>query len=301
MCFVTAISLLANASLAFAQLPAFQQTLWTGLKDPVILNVAISEGNISIGYSREGQVTIYASGKDMSGKELPEIFFKKRLVIQQKENQIWVQDSRSIAADDALDFLYSINYRIEVPYRTEVYSTVTGSGNQRLIGVTGPATLKSGAGDIEAMQVRLAPLQASTGKGNISCTRVLQVNAETTEGNIILIEDGTSKAVVKSGRGKIEVAGARGSFEGSTDAGSLHIKAVLHGDWQLKSASGNIRVELPPKSSFAVDASTHSGLISIERGDMQQPEAELRELHQQVNGGGKRIEARSVKGSIVLE
>lgn len=301
VCFTLAFSFLASTNLAGAQIPAFQRTLATSIKEPVTLNVALFEGNVSIGYSREGQVAIYAFGKDATGKELPEAFFKNKLVIEQKENRISVQDFGYISAGSVLGVLYDLNYRIDVPYRTEVYSTVSGNGNQRLIGVAGPATLKSGAGDIEAMQVRFAPLQASTGKGNISCTRVLQVDAETGEGNITLMEDGASKALVKRGRGKIEVAGARGSFEGSTDAGTLHIKAVLHGNWQLRSASGNIRVELPPKSGFEVDAGTLSGLISIERDDMQQPDAEGHELHQQVNGGGKRIEARSMKGSISIE
>ncbi len=299
----TTLAMWLGASVpSFGQVSVFQKILATNLKDPVILNIALSGGNVSIGYSHDGQVSIYASGKDMAGRNLPEEFFRTNLFIEQKENQVWVRDSVGTGpSDSVLGSLYSLTYRIDVPYRTQVYSTVSGTGNQKLMGVTGQARLVSGAGDIEAMYVRFAPLEAITGKGNIACTRVLQVNAETGEGNITLLEDGDSKAIVRKGRGKIEVGGARGSLEGSTDAGLLHVKAVLHGDWQLKSESGSIRIELPPKASFEIEASSPSGEIAVEREDMRKPDAEMHQIHEQVNGGGQRIALRSVKGSLFIE
>ncbi|HEY6927215.1 MAG TPA: DUF4097 family beta strand repeat-containing protein, partial [Steroidobacteraceae bacterium] len=191
--------------------------------------------------------------------------------------------------------------RIDVPYRTEVDSRVSGVGNQILTGVYGPARLLSGAGDISAQYVRFALLDAKTGKGNISCTRCFGVNAETGEGNITLMEDGNSKAVVKSGRGRIEVGGVNGTFDGSTDAGMLHIKAVPSDDWQLRSNSGTIRIELPPEAKFEIDAHSDSGEVAVEREDLQNPENDAHQLHQQVHGGGKHITVRSVKGSISIE
>jgi Toastrack DUF4097 len=288
-----------GVALASEQAPVFQRTLETSIKDPVILSVAVSGGNVSIEYSHDDEVSIYASGTDASGKNLLAEFFKNKLVIEQKENHIWIRDSPSVGS--LLGSLYTINYRIGVPYRTEIDSVVSGTGNQTLVGVYGPVRLVSGSGDIDTKYVRFAPVDARTGKGNISCTRDFAVNAETGEGSITLMENGNSKAVVKSGRGKIEIGGARGSVDGSTDAGILHIKAVLSDDWQLQSGSGSIRVELPPEQKFEVEASSDSGEIAVEREDMQKPEGEVHHLHQQVNGGGKHIVARSVKGSISIE
>ena len=321
-CFSFAIVAVSLGGVADAteQVSLFQRTLSTDLKDPVTLSVSISRGNVEIGYARDDEVAIYASGQDASGKNLPEDFFEKNLVIDQKDNHVSIRDSPGPGSllidqkdnqvstrdspdpDSLLSALYTINYRIDVPYRTEVDSTVSGIGNQTLTGVYGPARLVSGAGDISALYVRFALLEAKTGKGNISCTRCFGVNAETGEGNITLVDDGNSKAMVKTGRGRIEVGGVNGTFDGSTDVGMLHIKAVPSDDWQLRSNSGNIRIELPPEAKFEIDAHSDSGEVAVEREDMQKPDTDdVHKLHQQVNGGGKHITARSVKGSISIE
>jgi len=300
-CLCAAIAVLSPVAVSFAseQAHLFQRSLSTSIDEPVTLRVAVSGGSVTIGYSRDDEVDIYAFGKDVGGKNLPAEFFQGKLLIEQKQNSVSIREVPGLSS--ALGSLYSIDYRIDVPYRTEVDSTVSGTGNQTLEGVYGPAKLVSGTGDIEAKYVRFAPLDAKTGKGNISCTRCFEVNAETAEGNITLLEDGNSKALVKSGRGRIEVAGARGAVDAATQAGALHIRAVPSDDWQLESTSGNIRVELPPQAKFEIEASSDSGEINIERDDMRKPEGEVQHLHEQVNGGGKHILARSVKGSISIE
>lgn len=293
---------LAGATFALGQSSFFERTLTTTLKDPVILNVSLSQGNLRISYSREGQVVVTASGKDATGQSLPEEFFKTRLLIEQQENKITVRDTANPTTSAATPGSgHTIQYRIEVPFRTEVNSSISGQGNQLLIGITGPAKLTSSVGNIEATYIRFAPIQITTTKGNISCSRVFQVDAETGDGNITLMENGPSKAVVKGGRGRIEVGGARSRFEGSTDGGLLHIKAGLFDNWQLNSVSGNIHIELPPKASFDLDAATTSGVVSINRQEMKEQGPEARQVREQVNGGGKTIAARSTKGNIFVE
>jgi hypothetical protein len=301
VCFSAAIAALSRVAVSFAseQEQLFQRAFATSINEPVTLSVAVSGGSVTIGYSRDDEVDIYASGKDAGGKDLPAEFFQNKLLIEQKENSVSIREIPGVGS--LLGSLYSIDYRIDVPYRTEIDSTVFGTGNQTLEGVYGPATLVSGAGDIDAKYVRFAPVEARTGKGNISCTRCFAVNAETGEGNITLLEDGNSKARVKSGRGRIEIGGARGAIDASTQAGALHIKAVPSDDWQLQSGSGNIRLELPPQAKFEIEAGSDSGEINIERDDMQKPEGEAHHLHEQVNGGGKHILIRSDKGSISIE
>jgi DUF4097 and DUF4098 domain-containing protein YvlB len=300
-CSAVAVTTLSRIGVASAseQIPVFQRILPMDIKEPATLSIAVSGGDVDIAYSHENQIAVYAFGKDAGGKDLPVEFFGKTLFIEQKGNSVSIRDS--IGADSLLSSLYSINYRVDVPRRTTVDSVVSGIGNQSLLGVTGPAKLASGAGDITAQYVTSAAIDARTGKGNISCIRVFEVNAETGEGNITLMEDGNSKAVVKRGRGKIEVGGARGTVDGSTDAGTLHIRAVPWGDWQLKSSSGNIRIELPPKAKVDVEASSGSGEVEVGRDDMQNAGASIHHLHQQVNGGGKHVVARNIRGRISIE
>ena len=280
---------------AWGQTALFQRVLKLELSpDPLVLNIALSRGDLNIRYSREGEIRISGFTKHLTDKSAAEQFFKSGLVITQDKQNVSIRNTPN-ASDVA------VQIELDVPYRTELNSVVAGAGNQKLIGITGPAKLQSGEGDIDITFVRLGPVEARTGKGKISCTRVLQVNVETGEGNISLVEDGISKAVVKKGSGRIEVGGARDTVEATTDSGALHIKAVPNGDWKLKSGSGNIRIELPSKLNFEIAASTPSGNISIEHEGMQQPEGNVHEFHQAVNGGGKHIQAQSVSGNITLE
>ncbi|HLJ26001.1 MAG TPA: DUF4097 family beta strand repeat-containing protein [Candidatus Angelobacter sp.] len=287
-----------SAIAAEGQAPVFQRTLELDIKSPLILTVELSRGDITIAYRNEGQFSISGFGKEITGKSLPEEFFKTALLIDQEGNRITIRESPEAAFGNPLN---STAYRLDVPFRTQVSSSISGTGNQKLIGISGPAKITSGAGDIEAQLVSLGSVDAHTGKGNISCSRVSKVTAETGDGNITLLETGPSKAVVSSGRGRIEVAGARGSVDGSVSAGSLHINAVPHGAWKFNSVSGSIRIELPPKAAFNLDAATISGEIDVEHKAMQQSDHEVRHLQQQVNGGGKQIEVRSISGLVVIE
>jgi DUF4097 and DUF4098 domain-containing protein YvlB len=144
-------------------------------------------------------------------------------------------------------------------------------------------------------------VDATTGRGNISCSRAAQgVSAETGDGDISLMVVGASEARVKRGTGRIDVGGVRGTLVASTDTGDLHVKAVPHDDWQLSSVSGTVRVELPPAAKFDLNALTESGTFIIGRDDLQKPDAEVRNFTQRVNGGGKRIELRTDAGRIVI-
>jgi hypothetical protein len=99
----------------------------------------------------------------------------------------------------------------------------------------------------------------------------------------------------------IEIGGARGTVKASTDRGDIPRKAVNWDDWQLTTQSGNIRVEEPSDAKFRANLLTSSDVISAWRPDMNEPDEGAHGLLQSVNGGRKRIEARSDSGSISVE
>jgi hypothetical protein len=289
---------LASASLAIAGPPTFERTVVVALADPLTLDIAVLKGNITISYNRDGQVTIYASARDADGRNVPAAFFESALAIAQTGNRITI---RSSPIPDSPGRVLSIQYKIDVPTRTEVSSAIVGAGNQTVIGIVGPARVVTGSGDITISYIGSGLVRARTEQGNISCVRVAELEAETGSGNITLLEDGPSKATVKKGSGTIDVGGAKGRFTGSTDRGDLHIKAVPWDDWLLSSTAGNIRIELPPKARFELDAATKAGEISLERVDMDKPDTVASQYHRTVNGGGKRIQVRSDSGNIFIE
>jgi DUF4097 and DUF4098 domain-containing protein YvlB len=143
--------------------------------------------------------------------------------------------------------------------------------------------------------------EAKAGSGDISCARLPKgVSAETGDGDITLMVVGPSIALIKKGNGRIEVGGARSSFVGSTDAGDLNVRAIPRDDWQLNSATGTVRLELPPEARFEIDASTETGKFLIDLDGMTMPNSEVQQLRQDVHGGGKRIMVRTKSGSIII-
>lgn len=63
---------------------------------------------------------------------------------------------------------------------------------------------------------------------------------------------------------------------------------------------GAIRVEIPPAARFEVNATTNFGKVLINRDDIEKPDAEVRQLHQKVNGCGKRMEMHTDSSRIVI-
>jgi hypothetical protein len=68
----------------------------------------------------------------------------------------------------------------------------------------------------------------------------------------------------------------------------------------MSSRSGTVRVELPPASNFELDAMSDSGDVVIARDDLNKASVGDRSLIRKANGGGKRIEARTKSGRIVV-
>jgi hypothetical protein len=289
--------LIAPAGGASVESARFQRALTVDLNDPVILNIAVAKGDVTIAYHRDGQVSISASARDADGKYAPREMLESLLAIQQSDNHITVQTKRGARYPEGA----RISYTIGVPVWTHVNSVVSGLGNQIVMGITGPATIISGEGDIDARYIRDGLLTARTGKGHVSCTRVGRLAVETESGHVTLMENGPSVASVKRGPGRIEVGGARGSVRASTDKGELSIKAVPWDNWELTSGSGNIRIAVPPKATFDVDLTANAGEISIERQDMAKTGAEGPHCRQSVNGGGRRIQAHTATGNISIE
>jgi hypothetical protein len=310
-----AIASLAIVPMAFAQATAqVHRTLAVTAAEPLTLEVDIPSGDLEILYGREGQVSISGIARASTDAKLDDRFFSNALSIEQAGNRVTIRHVPNPAYGEEG---VKVFYRIDVPYRTRLTSRL-GRGSQTVSGIMGRVQLATGVGDIKASyvskglraQVKSGNLdllvigehaEATTGLGNISCARIEQgVSVETAEGDITLMVVGPSTASVKKGYGRIDVGGARGSFVGSTDEGDLHIKAVPHEDWRLRSASGNIRLELPPIAKFDLDASTVSGEFQVDRDDIAKPSIGVRQLKQMVSGGGKRIEVRTSSGRIVI-
>jgi putative adhesin len=289
-------------------------TLSVTLAEPVILTVDVPGGDLEIDYSRDGQIAISAVAQGVGDLELDENYFSKVLRVEQNGNNITV---RLVANAVFPTKKIKARYRIDVPYRTEV-AVSDDYGDQTVRGVMGPVAIRGGHGDISVSHVSKAVrvlvergnidlqmigehVSATCGGGNIKGERLAKgVSAETGEGDITLMVVGASEATVKHGTGRIDIGGAREGVVSSTDGGDLYVKAVPRSDWKLNSRSGTIRVELPERAGFDLDASTDSGRLQFDRDDLTTLAGDVRQALQKVNGGGKKIEARTESGTIAV-
>jgi len=288
----------------------FHHTFAVSLAKPLSLQVDLREGDLRIAYARDGEASISVAVQNASGIDLTSL--ATRLVLTQTGNRLEVRERPGTSSPTL-----KLTYTIDVPYRTEVHASLQ-RGRQTITGIMGPVSAEVGDGDIELSYISLGAaadartgnlsfevvggrIEARTGQGKIACQRAPQgISAETQDGDISLSIVGASTAIVKSGSGRIDVGGARGTLLISTNAGDLHVKAVPHEDWQLSSKSGTVRIELPPASSFDLDAVSDSGDVVIARDDLDKPATGDRRLNRKANGGGKRIEVRTESGRIVV-
>ena len=311
---VVVIACAACAQPALAQSEdEFRQTYATLPAEPVRLEVEVANGDIQIAYSRDGEMSIIGSARTSAGIELGH-FFKTVLTVEQHGNHFTVRHASDPAyPEQGIDVLY----RIDVPYRTEVTAKVN-HGKQTFTGIMGPVKATGGSGDIKAsyisngLQAEVVSgnldfqaigghVDAVTKKGNISGERAFQdVNAETEEGDITLVVVGPTTATVRTGNGRIDVGGARGTLTASTSGGNLRVKAIPHDDWRLTSASGNIHLELPPVAKVEIEASTDSGELQCDREDITSSDAVTRHLHVKLDGGGPHIDAHTSSGKILI-
>jgi len=290
----------------------WHKAIAVSITEPVILDLHLLQSDLQIAYAHEGEVLISAQVQPNDAGDVTMDFLSDALAVAADGNTIEIRQR-----DAEIVRKLNVSYRISVPYRTEVRSSLR-SGKQTITGVMGPINAHADRGDIHISYVAKAVLaqtgignlslevigeraKVAAGVGNISCARIAQgVNAETGDGDISLMVVGPSEAKVRQGAGRIDVGGVRGTLTASTDAGDLHVKAVPHDNWQLSSVSSTIRIELPLASRFDLDVMTDSGELVIGRDDLPKPSAGVLQFNQKANGGGKRIEARSKSGRIVV-
>jgi hypothetical protein len=312
---IAGVATLACVQLSFARhAPELHRTFMVEAVEAVTLDIDAPSGDLRILYGREGQVSISGFAKAAAGDAVDDNFFNSAVRIEQNGNHITIRQrsSRAYPEEDI-----KVLYWIDVPYRTEVTSRL-GQGQQIIKGILGPVNVVTEKGDIAAayisrglraqvgrgnldLQVIGEHVEATASSGNISCMRLPQgVSAETGDGDIRLMVVGPSSAIVKKGTGRIDVGGARGTLVGSTDQGDVHIRAIPHADWHLIAGSGRVRLELPPVVKVELEASTKTGEFQIDRDDIAKPDAGSCRLHQELNGGGPRIEVHTESGKIAI-
>lgn len=212
----------------------------------------------------------------------------------------------------------SISYELVVPANTRLRSR-TGSGEQKVDGISGPLDASTGSGDIRASNIG-AGVQATTGSGQIVLETVKEgvrastgsgairatgvggsVRASTGSGNITVEQTGVADARVSTGSGSITLRKIRGLVHASTASGSITAEGGGQSPWHLKTVSGNVSVQVPQNLGFDLRAHTVSGSISTSRPLTMQGTVNKREITGKAGSGGFLLDVSTVSGNIHID
>lgn len=121
----------------------------------------------------------------------------------------------------------------------------------------------AGSGNIKWQDTRAQELSVSAGSGNVKLKSMAgSMTVKTGSGNIT-VEQFSGQGTLEAGSGNITMEQFSG--QGSMKAGSGNVKVEaleVTGDMKLTTGSGNIRLSLPEKLAFRLEAETTSGNIN---------------------------------------
>lgn len=328
---VLSILLLVALPLLAAEDGRFDRTL--KVTGPADVDVQTGSGSITVTGDSNGQVVVHAvirandnwmnwiGGGDIASRIKS---IEDNPPIEQSGNTIRIGhmhdgDLRNI----------SISYEIHTPRETTLH-TRSGSGHQRVTNVNGPvdastgsggmevsgvtsgARLQTGSGGIEMSDIS-GSVRARTGSGGIRGDKIggySSVNASAKfQGKALPLASagttgpGAQNAYLEfeAGSGHIRLQNIAGSLRASTGSGGIDAEGRQMGDWDLRTGSGGVSVQLPQNSKFSLNARTNSGSVSSDFPVTAQGTMSRHELVGSVNGGGPRLDIRTGSGGIRIE
>jgi DUF4097 and DUF4098 domain-containing protein YvlB len=171
--------------------------------------------------------------------------------------------------------------------------------------ITAPAgvalNLHSGSGDIATDSVGRF-LTASTGSGNVRAHGVSgPADLQSGSGDITLDENGSGDIKARTGSGNVHIHGLNGGQTARAGSGDIDAEGRLAGPANLSSGSGNVKLHLGPDAHFNLEASTGSGDIRIHYpGAPRQDDSTRHHMTAPVNGGGQPLEVRTGSGNVEI-
>jgi DUF4097 and DUF4098 domain-containing protein YvlB len=212
----------------------------------------------------------------------------------------------------------SISYEVVVPAETKLHSS-SGSGDERIEGISGPADANSGSGslrltniggethartgsgDIELNSIH-GSVKASTGSGSIHATGIAgELTASSGSGEVRLEQTAAGDVEIGTDSGSVEVKGAKGAVRVQTGSGNITAQGQPTGEWKLRTASGDVTVAFPADAAYDLVAHTSSGSIHSDPEMTVQGTISSRELRGKVHGGGSTVDLSTSSGSIHIQ
>ena len=275
---------------------SFERTLQ--VSGPVDLQVLTRSGDITVRSGPSGSVTI-------RGKiHVDESWFTGRRqddVNEVEKNPPIHQEGNTIHIDYLNYHGISVDYEITVPADTTLHAQ-SGSGDQRIEGLTGSVDLESGSGDMELRDLS-REVRLHTGSGNVEARNISgPFTAEAGSGDIRLDEKAAGDVRIHTGSGNVELRGVNGALRAETGSGDVEISGINKGEWAVRTSSGDVDLQLPSDAAFDLDATAGSGSVVVDRPVTMTVQGDLRRaqhsIRGKVSGGGPQLTVHTGSGDI---
>ena len=175
----------------------------------------------------------------------------------------------------------SIDYDITAPKGIALEAN-SGSGDIRIVDLSGPARANTGSGSIDASGLKdRVSLEAGSGDIRAEMLSSTEVKAQTGSGNIRLRNVGGS-LWADAGSGDIEVQGTPGS------------------SWKLETGSGSVTLNTGT-AGYKLDASTGSGSVHSDPPISMHGSLEHHHVMGDIHGGGPTVRVETGSGDIRIQ
>lgn len=296
--FLTAALLLAAPLLYADSIQGTFERSYT-VSGPVDLDVSTRSGDISVRNGPAATVTV--RGKIHVGDH----WFtggRQGDVSDIEKNPPITQSGNSIRIDYLKYRDISVEYEITAPADTGV-QTHSGSGDQRIEGLTGKVDLESGSGDMRLREIS-NHIRVHTGSGNVDAHEISAgFSVETGSGDVQVEGNGNGgDSSVRTGSGNVELRGVKGGLRVESGSGDLTIAGKQTAPWDIRTSSGDVELQLQPGAAFDLDATAGSGNVTVDGPVTMTVEGDLRKarhsMHGKVGGGGPLLTVHTGSGDV---
>lgn len=229
---------------------------------PVDLYLEFDRGQVTITAVDTAESTIRVEGDrlervriEQNGDQLSAIVERGSVFDFGTVLQVWATvptDSRVVVRTGSAD--------VTASGRLASANVQTGSGDVELPDTAGPVTVGTGSGDVRIGTAGEA--RVKTGSGDVTVAEVNGASSFGTGSGDVQLGHVRGRAVAKAASGSIAIEQADDDLVLNSASGDVEVGRLRAGDIAVSTASGSVRLGVPPAIPVWTDVSTITGRVS---------------------------------------